>query len=116
MDGKADQRCPGCRSAGHEGRCKVKNLVLTAALAFALGACDKPASTEAKVDDPAAKNTTTTNGTAAAVATAPTPQPVSIDDGVLSTPADFEESAEKAITPKTYKAELASMETDIAKE
>lgn len=95
----------------------MKNLVLTAALVLALGACDKPSSTDPKVDDPGAKNTTITNGTATAVTNAaPAPQPVSIDDGVLSTPADFEESAEKAITAKTYKAELASMEADFAKD
>ena len=94
----------------------MKNLVLTAALLFAIGACDKPA--ETKPDDPSAKNTTTTNATAtgAVTTTAPAPQPVSIDESVLSTPADFEETAEKAITAKTYKAELASLETDIAKE
>jgi hypothetical protein len=97
----------------------VKNLVLTAACLFALVACDKPSSTETKVDDPAKNTTTTTNGTAAtatAAATAATPAPITIDDSVLSTPADFEETAEKAITPKTYKAELATLEADLAKD
>ena len=41
---------------------------------------------------------------------------MTIDDGVLSTPADFEETAEKAITKANYKKELSSLETDIAKE
>jgi hypothetical protein len=88
---------------------------------FALVACDKPASTDPKVDDPA-KNTTTTNGTpttptiAPTIAPAPMPAAVAVDDSILSTPADFEESAEKAITAKTYKAELATLETDLAKD
>jgi hypothetical protein len=95
----------------------VKSLILTAACVLALVACDKPSSTEVKADDPTAKNTTTTNATATAAATAaPTPAPVTIDDSVLSTPADFEEAAEKAITPKTYKAELATLEADLAKD
>jgi hypothetical protein len=93
----------------------VKKLVLTALCLFALVACDKPAATETKPEDPTAKNTTTTNATAATTAVA-VAQPVTIDDSVLSTPADFEETAEKAITAKTYKAELASLEADIAKE
>jgi hypothetical protein len=41
---------------------------------------------------------------------------VTIADSDLSTPADFEEAAEKAITGKSYKAELASLEKDLAKE
>jgi len=97
----------------------VKSLILTAACMFALVACDKPAATESKVDDPA-KNTTTTNGTTTAatptVAPAPMPVAVAVDDSILSTPADFEESAEKAITAKTYKAELATLEADLAKD
>ncbi|CAN5902644.1 hypothetical protein BH11MYX4_BH11MYX4_67320 [soil metagenome] len=91
----------------------MKSLVLTAALLFALTGCDKPASTEPNVDDPAGKNTTTTNAPTTAAATA---QPVTIDDGALSTPADFEEAAEKTITARTYKADLASLEADLAKE
>jgi len=96
----------------------VKSFILTAACLFALAACDKPASTEAKVDDPAVKNnTTTTNATpTAAVTTKTAPAPVAVDDSVLSTPADFEETAEKAITAKTYKAELATLEADLAKD
>ena len=84
---------------------------------MALVACDKPSSTEPKVDDPAKNPTTTTNASAAApataAATAAAPAPVTVDDSVLSTPADFEETVEKAITPKTYKAELATLEADL---
>lgn len=92
----------------------MKNLVLTAALLFALTGCDKPSSTEPKVDDPAAKNTTTTN--APTTATAAVAQPVTVDESVLSTPADFEEAAEKTITAKTYKADLATLEAELAKD
>jgi hypothetical protein len=93
----------------------MKSFILTAACLLALVACDKPTSTEAKVDDPAKNTTTTTNATAAATATA-TPLVVTVDDSVLATPADFEETAEKAITAKTYKAELATLEADLAKD
>jgi len=96
----------------------VKSFILLAAASlFVLAACDKPASTEVKPEDPS-KNTTTTNAaaTAATPAIAPAPAPVTIEDSVLSTPADFEETAEKAITPKTYKAELATLEGDLAKD
>ena len=84
---------------------------------LALAACDKPA--ETKTDE--AKNAaTTTNatstGAAATAVTPPAPTPVTISEGDLSTPADFEETAEKAITAKTYKADLAALEKEIAKE
>jgi hypothetical protein len=100
---------------------------MTAAVSLlALAACDKPA-TETKSDDPSAKNiTTTTQGTAAttAVPTAATatatataqPAVAMISDSDLSTPADFEEVAEKAITAKSYKAELQTLEADLAKD
>jgi predicted component of type VI protein secretion system len=82
--------------------------------ALALAACDK---TEEKKDDPASKNSTTTGATTTTTTT-PTaaPAPVVIADTDLSTPADFEEAAEKAITTKNYKAEIATMEKDIDKE
>lgn len=94
----------------------MKRLLITTLALFALAACDKPA--ETKPEDPASKNaTTTTNGTATGTtAVTPTPVTVTIADGDLSTPADFEEAAEKSITAKTYKAELATLEADIAKE
>jgi len=87
-------------------------LIAIAALAFA---CDK--SNEPKPDDPAAKNGTTGATTTTATTTAtPAPAPVTIADSDLSTPADFEEAAEKAITAKNYKAEISTLEKDIDKE
>ena len=79
-----------------------------------LAACDdkKP---DAKPEDPSVKNATTTT-TASAPTTAAAPAAVTINDSDLSTPADFEESAEKSITKATYKAELATLEGDIAKD
>lgn len=93
-----------------------RTMMLLAASLFAISACDKPA--ETKPEDPASKNATTTGATTtAAVATpTPTPTPLTIADTDLSTPTDFEESAEKAITKTTYKAELSALETDLAKE
>ena len=100
----------------------MKRFILSAACLVtfaALAACDKPATDTKSVD----KNiTTTTNATAeagvATTTTSPTPAavPVTISDSDLSTPADFEEAAEKAITPKNYKTELSTLETEIAKE
>ena len=100
----------------------MKNLIVTALSLVglvglvALTACDKP-SDATKPED---KNTTsTTNASATAATTAAVPAaavPVTIADGDLSTPADFEETAEKAITAKTYKADLATLEADIAKD
>ena len=84
---------------------------------FALAACDdkKP---DAKPEDPSVKNATTSASASANVAATTTAAPaaVSINDSDLSTPADFEESAEKSITKATYKAELATLEGDIAKD
>ena len=94
----------------------MKRALMIAMALFALAACDDK-KTEAKPEDPASKNATTTGATtAAATATTAAPAAVTIDDGVLSTPADFEETAEKAITKANYKKELSSLETDIAKE
>jgi hypothetical protein len=90
------------------------SFILVAASVLALVACDnKPA--DPKPDDPASKNSTTTGATQTAATPAPLP-PTVIADGDLSTPADFEETAEKSISKTTYKAELASLETDIAKD
>jgi hypothetical protein len=85
------------------------------ACALALAACDKPAGT---TDDPASKNAPAETTTAAATAptTAATTTTVAIAESDLSTPADFEESAEKAITAKNYKTELKTLETEVAKE
>lgn len=98
----------------------MKSVILTAvclvALA-ALAACEKPAS-ETKPEDKG--STTTTNATTEAGVTTttatPAATPVTINDNDLSTPADFEETAEKAITAKNYKTELSTLETEIAKE
>jgi len=88
-------------------------LTLLAAGLFAVAACDnKP--TDTKPEDPASKNATTTGATATAATTAATP-PV-IADTDLSTPADFEEAAEKSISKANYKTELATLETAVAKE
>ena len=94
----------------------MKSVILAAVCLLALAACDKPAATETKPEDKNA--TTTTNGTTTAVVATTTPvaTPVVVNESDLSTPADFEETAEKAITAKNYKAELASLETDVNKE
>lgn len=96
----------------------MKSVILTAVCLLALAACDKPASTDAKPEDKNAPTTTnaTTTSTAAVTTTTPAAAPVTIADSDLSTPADFEETAEKAITAKNYKAELTTLEADIAKE
>lgn len=94
-------------------------LTALAVCTLALAACDKPQTTDPKSDDPASKNATTTGATATVAATTTAPAPaaaVAIADTDLSTPADFEEAAEKSITAKTYKADLAALETEIGKE
>jgi hypothetical protein len=91
---------------------KLALLASTLVCVLALG-CDKPAETK----DTAKNAATTTNASATVAATTVTPPaPVTIADTDLSTPADFEEAAEKAITAKTYKAELATLEKDISTE
>jgi hypothetical protein len=91
-----------------------RSMMLLAAGLLALAACDKPATPETKTDDPNAKHTETTGATTT-VATTP-PAPPAIADSDLATPADFEEAAEKAISKTNYKAELAAIEADIAKQ
>jgi len=94
----------------------VKNIIATALCLVALAACDKPAD-EKKPEDKNTPTTTNANATVATPAPAAVPAtPVAIAEGDLSTPADFEETAEKAITAKTYKAELSTLEADVAKE
>jgi hypothetical protein len=89
-------------------------LMVIAAGLLTLAACEnKPA--ETKPEDTASKNATTTGATATAVVTAAAPAPLAIVDSDLATPADFEEAAEKSITKTTYKAELSTLEADIAK-
>jgi hypothetical protein len=99
--------------------------MLMAAALLALAACDDKKS-ETKAEDPSVKNATGDASTTAATGDMATPlaardagpatAPVTINDTDLSTPADFEESAEKAINKANYKAELATLEGDIAKE
>lgn len=81
------------------------------ALFLVLAACEekKP---ESKPEEQPAKVATATS---AAVAMTAAPLPVTIADSDLSTPADFEETAEKAITKTNYKTELAALETAINK-
>ena len=99
----------------------MKRFAVTALCLFALAACDKPA--ETKTDDPSKNPTTTTGAAATATATTATgtptvaqPTTVTINDSDVATPADFEEKAEQSITVKNYKAELATMETELAKD
>ena len=88
----------------------MKRAMLFLATSIAMVACkgqDVP--TETKAETPAALGPEAKNVTTTAAA-------VTIADTDLLTPADFEETAEKAITKANYKSELASLETDIAKE
>jgi hypothetical protein len=88
-------------------------IMITALCAFAsVVACDK--SSDPKPDEPVAKNGTT--GASAPAPTPAAPVAVTIDDGDLSTPADFEEAAEKGIDSKNYKAELTTLEADLSKD
>jgi hypothetical protein len=86
-------------------------MMMLVAGVFAVAACDKPAETK---QDPASKNATTTGATATTATTAAAPPEISDSD--LSTPADFEETVEKAISKANYKTELTALEADIAKE
>lgn len=87
----------------------MNRAILTALCLFALAACDKPA--EQKPAEPEPKQATPTEPTA-------TPELVggSIDDKDLTTPADFEEEAERSIDTKNYKKALAALEEEIGKE
>jgi len=97
-------------------------IMIAAAALLALTACEEK-KTDPKLEDPASKNPTTTGATtpittttAATPVAAPVPVPVTIAEADLSTPADFEDSAEKSITKANYKAQLTTLEADIAKE
>jgi len=86
-------------------------LMILAAGGLAIAACEqKP--TETKPEE--SKQPTTTGATTITETT--TMAPPVIVEADLSTPADFEESAEKAISKTNYKSELAVLEVDIAKE
>jgi hypothetical protein len=94
-----------------------RTLIAIIVTGFALVACEQnKAPDPTTTSNTAAKPADTTATATANPVTPPTPQPVAIADTDLSTPADFEEEAEKAITAKNYKTELASIEADVAKE
>lgn len=83
-----------------------KSLILsTAILALGLAACEEKPTEPAKPVNPAAME-------AKPEAKAEEPQPAPIADEDVAVPADFEEEAEKAITPATYKAELDKLEKE----
>jgi hypothetical protein len=94
-----------------------RSMILIASALFALAACDDKKA-ETKTEEPAAKNTTTNANAPVATQVAATAavQPLTIDDADLATPADFEEAAETSITKANYKAQLTTLEADIAKE
>jgi hypothetical protein len=92
---------------------KLPFVIVTAGV-LALAACDNKPS-DPKPDDPTSKSSTTTGATQTAVTTTAMP-PAVVAESDLATPADFEDAAEKAISKSTYKSELASLETDIAKD
>ena len=77
-------------------------------LACSLVACDKSSSSSGSE----------TTGTAPSATTPPAPAqtPVTIADTDLVTPADMEPQAETTITSANYKAQLASLETEMSKE
>jgi hypothetical protein len=96
----------------------MKRLMILPLAVFVF-ACDKPAD---KKDDttttaasatatPATTATTTTATTAAAA-----PAPADIAEADLVTAADLQDDAEKSITKKNYKTELASLETEMSKD
>jgi hypothetical protein len=97
----------------------MKAVLIAGALAIV--ACDKPQ--DQKPADPAATPATTATApnanTNANTATNPvaTAQPATtIADTDLVSPADYESEEETAITAKNYKAEISSIETEMAKE
>jgi hypothetical protein len=92
-------------------RAIVTTTVLCTLAVFGLG-CDKPA--DPKTDPAATSATVATTATPTAATATATAEAIAEAD--LATPADFEEETEKSITPKNYKAELATLETDINKE
>lgn len=91
----------------------MKSMSLTTlcavALVCGLAACDKSSSSSPTETTP----TTATSATASAAAV---PTPVTISDTDLVTPADMEPQAESTITSANYKAQLASLETEMSKE
>ncbi|MBX3197064.1 MAG: hypothetical protein KF850_10080 [Labilithrix sp.] len=92
------------------------SIILVAGL-LAVAACENKQPADKPEEDTTSKHATTTGATQVVATTTPAaPAAPVIADSDLSTPADFEESAEKAISKATYKAELAALEADIAKD
>jgi hypothetical protein len=81
---------------------RVPAIVALACLAFV--ACDK--------NEPKPEGDTT----AKSAATSAAPAAPQIADTDLATSADFEDEAEKTISAKTYTADLADLEKEIAKD
>jgi hypothetical protein len=97
----------------------MKNAIKAAIVLASLSvfACDKPQE-DAKpaVPAPTATATTATNtNTNTTAAAQPNAAPVTIADTDLATPADYEAEAEKTITSKNYKTEMASLEAEMNK-
>lgn len=90
---------------------KRLSMLMVVGSLFVFAGCEKKAS-EAKVEGPVPTNAPEATAKAAESAAA---QP-EIADSDLSTPADFEEAAEKEISKANYKEELAALEAEIEKE
>jgi len=93
----------------------MNRALLISIVLAGFAACDKPAPAPetTSADQPANKPAVSVT---VAAPTPPPSAPVAISDSDISTPADFAEAAEKSITPKTYKQELAMLQTEIDKE
>jgi hypothetical protein len=87
-------------------------LLVTMAASLTLVACDKQ---EPKQADPTTQTTPAATTPTAPTAAAPA-APTVIADNDIVTAADFEDEAEKTITAKTYKAEIASLEAELSKD
>ena len=88
-------------------RTQTAAVLFAGLLACSLVGCDKSSSSGSD---------TTATTTPSATAPAPAQTAVSIADTDLVTPADMEPQAESTITSANYKAQLASLETEMSKE
>jgi hypothetical protein len=94
----------------------MKTMLATLMMACAaLVACDKADEKKPEAETPAPATATPANTAATPQATAATPT-VDIAEADLVTAADMEDDAEKTITKKNFKSELASLEAEIAKD
>jgi hypothetical protein len=98
-------------------------LALAFAVPLALVACDKSSESKTEGEPSAQTNTTGASAKADPHAMIPPPAPVpavspadTLADSDLVTAADMEEEAERTITAKNYKTEIASLEAELAKE